>query len=97
MTFVGKGDLRLRDDGLLDGAIAVAARGLEALAGEGGRALGRDGAATAGAFLLLGKASDDPDLPGRRLDLVVENGRPRFGRVVLPQMAPLFAPIAGRE
>ncbi len=97
MTFVGKGGLRLRDDGLLDGAIAVAARGLEALAGEGGRALGRDGAATAGAFLLLGKASDDPDLPGRRLDLVVENGRPRFGRVVLPQMAPLFAPIAGRE
>lgn len=94
MTFVGKGDLRLREDGLLDGTVAVAARGLEALAGEGGRAFGRDGAALVGAFLLLGKASDDPELPGRRLDLVVENGRPRFGRVVFPQMAPLFPPPA---
>ena len=86
-----RGDLVLRPDGLLDGTIGLAARGLEGLAAAG-PLLGAETAGLLGAFVLLGKPSTDPALPGRRLDLVVEAGRPRFGRIVMPQMAPLFRP-----
>lgn len=91
MAVAGKGALTLGRDGLLDGSIGFAARGLEALALQG-KALGAETAGLLGGFVLLGKASSDPELPGRRLDLVIEHGRPRFGRVVGPPMAPLFTP-----
>lgn len=87
----GKGDLTLGADGLLDGTIAFAAQGLEAVVAAPA-ALGAETASLLGGFVLLGKASRDPDLPGRRLDLVIDHGRPRFGRILLPPMAPLFRP-----
>lgn len=91
MAVAGKGALTLGRDGLLDGSIGFAARGLEALALQG-KALGAETAGLLGGFVLLGKTSSDPELPGRRLDLVIEQGRPRFGRVVGPPMTPLFVP-----
>ena len=96
LTFAGKGTLTLGTDGLLDGEIGVAARGLESLASGGARVLGGEATTLATGFVLLGKPSSDPDLPGRRLDLIVDHGRPRLGRVVFPPMAPLFAPEAVR-
>ena len=91
ITVQAKGDLVLRPDGLLDGTIGLAARGLETLA-VAAPTLGSETAGLLGAFVLLGKPSTDPELPGRRLDLIVDAGRPRFGRIVMPQMAPLFRP-----
>ena len=79
-------------DGLLDGSIAVAATGLERLALGASKALGAEAAGLAGGFVLLGKSSQDPDLPGRRLDLVIDHGRPRLGRVLFPPLKPLFPP-----
>lgn len=87
----GKGALTLGSDGLLDGMIGFAATGLEAVVTQAA-ALGPETAGVLGGFVLLGKASNDPDLPGRRLDLVVDHGRPRFGRILMPPMAPLFRP-----
>lgn len=85
----GKGDLTLGGDGLLDGMISFAAQGLEAVV-TAPAALGAETASLLGGFVLLGKASQDPDLPGRRLDLVIDHGHPRFGRIQLPPLAPLF-------
>lgn len=93
LVFNGKGALRLLPDGFLDGSIAVAATGLERLALGAAKALGAEASGLAGGFVLLGKPSQDPDLPGRRLDLVVDHGRPRLGRVLFPQLAPLFPPL----
>lgn len=93
LVFNGKGALRVLPDGLLDGSIAVAATGLERLALGASKALGAEASGLAGGFVLLGKSSQDPDLPGRRLDLVVDHGRPRLGRVLFPQLAPLFPPL----
>lgn len=87
----GKGGLTLGPDGLLDGTIGFAAQGLEAVA-SGSARLGAQTVGVLSGFVLFGKTSSDPDLPGRRLDLVVDHGRPRFGRLVMPTMAPLFRP-----
>lgn len=87
----GKGALTLGTDGVLDGAIGFAATGLEGLVGAGAT-LGAETSGLLGSFLLLGKRSNDADLPGQRLDLFVERGRPRFGRVVMPALPPLFRP-----
>lgn len=87
----GKGALTLGPDGLLDGAIGFAATGLEAVVTDAA-ALGPETASLLGGFVLLGKASRDPDLPGRRLDLVVDHGRPRFGRILMAPIPPLFQP-----
>ena len=93
LVFKGKGGLRVLPDGLLDGSIAVAATGLERLALGATKALGAEASGLAGGFVLLGKPSQDPDLPGRRLDLIVDHGRPRLGRVLFPPLKPLFPPI----
>lgn len=90
-SVAGKGEMTLGVDGLLDGTIALAAQGLEGVATQPA-AFGAETASLLGGFLLFGKASTDPDLPGRRLDLIVERGRPRLGRLVFPPMAPLFRP-----
>ncbi|MCE1235629.1 MAG: DUF2125 domain-containing protein [Hyphomicrobiales bacterium] len=87
----GKGELTLGADGLLDGMIGFAAQGLEAVVAQPA-ALGAETAGLLGGFILLGKPSNDPELPGRRLDLVIDHGRPRFGRLLLPPMAPAFHP-----
>ncbi|NLH79998.1 MAG: DUF2125 domain-containing protein [Phyllobacteriaceae bacterium] len=87
----GKGAFTLGADGLLDGTVDFAAQGLEAVVRDAA-ALGPETASLLGAFVLLGKPSRDPDLPGRRLELIVDHGRPRFGRLVLPPMEPLFQP-----
>lgn len=92
VTLAGKGGLRLRADGLLDGTVGVAARGIESLATGGARDLGPELTTLIGGFVIAGKASDDPDLPGRRLDLVIEAGRARLGRLALPPLPPLFVP-----
>lgn len=90
LTLAGKGALTVLPDGLVDGSIGVAASGIESLAFGGARALGSEATTIASGFLLLGRPSTDPDLPGRRLDLVVDHGRPRLGRVAFPPIAPLF-------
>lgn len=87
----GKGALTLGADGLLDGTIDFAAQGLEAVVHDAAK-LGAQTTSLLGAFVLLGKPSRDPDLPGRHLELVVDHGRPRFGRLVGAPMAPLFHP-----
>lgn len=87
----GKGALRLGSDGLLDGMITFAAQGLETIARDAA-ALGPETASLLGGFVLLGKASNDPELPGRRLELVLDHGRPRLGRVLFPPIPPLFQP-----
>lgn len=87
----GKGAMTLGSDGLLDGSIGFAAKGLEAVVTDAGT-LGPEATSLLGAFVLLGKASSDPDLPGRRLDLIMDHGRPRFGRIVMAPMKPLFDP-----
>lgn len=93
LVFNGKGALRVLPDGLLDGSLAVAATGLERLALGASKALGAEASGLAGGFVLLGKPSQDPDLPGRRLDLIVDHGRPRLGRVLFPPLKPLFPPL----
>jgi len=90
LNLAGKGALTVLPDGRLDGTIGVAAQGLESLAGGGARALGPDATTLVTGFVLLGRPSADPDLPGRRLDLVIEHGRPRLGRVQFGEIAPLF-------
>lgn len=90
LSFSGKGALTVLPDGLLDGSIGVAAQGLESLAGGGARVLGSEATTLATGFILLGKPSTDADLPGRRLDLVIDHGRPRLGRVQFGAIAPLF-------
>lgn len=87
----GKGAMTLGTDGLLDGMIDFAAEGLEAVVTQPA-SLGPETASLLGGFILLGKPSQDPDLPGRRLDLVIDHGRPRFGRLLSAPMAPLFRP-----
>ena len=87
----GRGALTLRPDGLLDGKVGVAAQGLEGLAGQTA-ALGAETATLLSAFLFGGRVSTDPELPGRRIDLDVEAGRPRFGRLALPPVPPIFTP-----
>jgi hypothetical protein len=87
----GKGEVTLGLDGLLDGSIAFVGQGLEAVVTQAA-ALGPETASLLGGFVLLGKPSQDPEMPGRRLDLVIDHGRPRFGRLQLPAMAPLFQP-----
>lgn len=93
LVFNGKGALRLLPDGQLDGTIGVAAQGLERLALGASKSLGVEATALASGFVLLGKPSADPDLPGRRLELVVDHGRPHMGRVVFPPLRPLFFPV----
>lgn len=91
VTVHGKGEMTIGRDGVLDGSIGLAAKGLEAVV-SGGAELGPDLQKLLGAFVLLGKTSTDPDLPGRRLDLIIERGRPRFGRLVGPPLPLLFRP-----
>ncbi len=93
LVFNGKGSLRLMPDGQLDGTIGVAAQGLERLAQGASKSLGPEATALASGFVLLGKSSTDPEMPGRRLELVVDHGRPHMGRVVFPQLHPLFQPV----
>lgn len=90
-SVVGKGAMKLGGDGLLDGRIALAAQGIETVMARPAT-VGAETASLLGGFLFFGKASNDPDLPGRRLDLVIDKGVPRLGRVAFPRMAPLFRP-----
>jgi hypothetical protein len=87
----GDGALVLDGDGVLDGMITLVARGLETLANGGAKALGPELTTVLSGFALLGKASKDPDRPGRRLEMIVDHGLVRIGRVTLGRIAPLFA------
>ena len=86
----GSGATRLDEAGRLDGMITLVARGLESLASGGAKDLGPELTAVLSGFVLLGKASHDPALPGRRLEMIVDHGLVRIGRLTLGQMAPLF-------
>lgn len=88
----GAGALTLGRDGLLDGMVALTARGLEALAGGGAKGLGPELTTALSGFVLLGKASGDPARPGRRLDLVIDGGAARIARLSLGRIPQLFRP-----
>lgn len=88
----GDGRLMLERSGTLDGAITLVARGLEGLADGGAAGLGPEATTVLTGFALLGKASKDPARPGRRLEMIVDHGRVRIGRVTLGDLPPLFAP-----
>jgi hypothetical protein len=87
----GDGALVLGGDGVLDGMVTLVARGLETLANGGAKDLGPELTTVLSGFVLLGKASKDPDRPGRRLEMIVDHGLVRIGRVTLGRIAPLFA------
>lgn len=87
----GSGRLVLDRAGVLDGMITLVARGLESLATGGARDLGPELTAVLSGFALLGKASNDPALPGRRLELIVDHGLVRIARLTLGRIPPLFA------
>lgn len=88
----GAGRLVLDGGGLLDGMITLGARGLESLAKGGAAGLGPELTTVLTGFVLLGKASTDPSLPGRRLEMIVDHGLVRIGRVTLGRIPPAFAP-----
>ncbi len=89
LVLAGKGTLTLAPDGALDGTVGLAAQGLESLANGGAGKLGPELTTVVTAFVLAGKASADPDLPGRRLDMTIEHGRVRIGRVSLGELLPI--------
>jgi len=86
----GSGKLVLDRAGVVDGMITLVARGLETLPTV--KDLGPELTAVLGGFVLLGKPSNDPALPGRRLEMIVDHGAVRIGRVGLGRIPPLFAP-----
>ncbi len=88
----GAGRLVLDGGGLLDGMITLGARGLESLAKGGAAGLGPELTTVLTGFVLLGKASKDPSLPGRRLEMIVDHGLVRIGRVTLGRIPSLFPP-----
>ncbi len=88
----GEGALVLDGSGVLDGTITLVARGLESLAKGGAKELGPELTTVLTGFVLLGKAPKDPAKPGRRLEMIVDHGSVRIGRVTLGRLAPLFAP-----
>ncbi|WP_333823674.1 DUF2125 domain-containing protein [Pinisolibacter sp.] len=87
----GDGALVLDREGVLDGMITLVARGLETLTNGGAKGLGPELTTVLSGFVLLGKAAKDPDRPGRRLEMIVDHGLVRIGRVTLGRLAPLFA------
>ena len=86
----GRGTLTLDRAGALDGMITLVASGLETLAGGGIKDVGPELTAVLSGFMLLGKGSTDPAMPGRRLEMVIDRGLVRIGRLTLGQMPPLF-------
>ena len=90
IVVAGDGALVLDGNGVLDGTVTLVARGLESLA-TGAEDLGPELTTVLSGFVLLGKAPKDPARPGRRLEMIVDHGRVRVGRVTLGQVPPLFA------
>lgn len=90
VTVEGNGKLVLGADGVLDGMITLAARGLEHLATGGAKGLGPELTTALSGFVLLGKPSNDPALPGRRLEMIVDHGSVRIARLMLGRIPPLF-------
>jgi hypothetical protein len=88
----GAGKLVLDQTGVLDGMITLVANGLESLAKGGARDLGGELTAALTGFVLLGKPSQDPALPGRRLEMIVDHGLVRIGRVTLGRIPSLIPP-----
>ncbi|TBW33966.1 DUF2125 domain-containing protein [Siculibacillus lacustris] len=94
VTIDGDGALRLGADGLLQGTIATTANGLAHLV-TARDDLGPELTAAIGSYGLFGRPSTDPARPGRRLDLVIEAGQARLGRLVIGRIPPILPP-AGR-
>ena len=91
IVVAGEGALVLDGGGVLDGTITLVARGLETLAKGGARDLGAELTTVLTGFVLLGKTPKDPAQPGRRLEMIVDHGSVRIGRVTLGRIPPLFA------
>lgn len=87
----GSGRLTLDRAGALDGMITLVARGLEGLASGGAKEVGPELTTVLSGFVLLGKGSNDPARPGRRLEMIVDRGLVRIGRLTLGQLPPAFA------
>lgn len=87
----GTGRLTLDRSGVLDGMITLVARGLEGLASGGAKEVGPELTTVLSGFVLLGKGSNDPARPGRRLEMIVDHGLVRIGRLTLGQLPPAFA------
>lgn len=82
------GALAFRPDGRLDGTLPAVVHGLEGWGAARGD-LGPDLATAIGAFAFLGRPTDDGGRPGRRLDLVVDGGELRLGRLLLGRIPPV--------
>lgn len=95
ITLAGEGRLGLDGEGVLDGMITLVANGLDGLAAGGAKDLGPELAAVLTGFALLGKASKDPAAPGKRLEMIVDHGSVRIGRVTLGRLPPVFAGDGG--
>lgn len=93
VTVAGQGRLTLDPAGELDGMVTLVARGLESLATGGARDLGPELTTVLGGFALLGKPSNDPARPGRRLEMIVDHGSVRIGRVTLGRIPPIAAAV----
>jgi hypothetical protein len=91
IVVAGDGSLVLDGAGELDGMVTLAARGLETLRDGGARDLGPELTTVLTGFVLLGKASKDPARPGRRLEMIVDHGLVRIGRVTLGRLPPIVA------
>mgnify|MGYP001766755025 CR=1 FL=1 len=90
IVVAGDGSLVLDGTGVLDGTVTLVARGLETLATGGAKDLGPELTTVLSGFVLLGKAPKDPARPGRRLEMIVDHGQVRIGRVTLGRLPPLF-------
>jgi hypothetical protein len=81
------GALAFRPDGRLDGKLPAVVRGIESFAAAKGD-LGPELSTAVGGFVLLGQPSGE-GRPGRRLDLVVDGGELRLGRLMVGRIPPL--------
>jgi hypothetical protein len=91
LSLDGVGALRLDADGRLSGRLPVIAHGLSGTP-TATADLGPELTTVLGGFALLGRpVVDDDGRPGRRLDLTVEAGDVRIGRVGLGRIPPLVA------
>ncbi len=82
------GGLAFRPDGRLDGRLPAVVRGIENYAAARND-LGPELATAIGGFVLLGRPTDD-GRPGRRLDLDVDGGDLRLGRLAIGRIPPLI-------
>ena len=90
MKVEGTGSFGPRPDGLVDGRIRLTASGLERVA-SGGK-LSPELAAVATGFLFMGAPVETGDKRGRALDLVIEQGRLKLGKMALGTLPAVYNP-----